>query len=296
MQVSDRGDAVGADGPAPASDAARLQAALEALTARDQVLAARTRRLAALEDTAARLAVTAARLQAAEEELAALRREHQAGLAERDLRLAQLEALLGASPPAGKSPPGPLEAAPSSLHADATDAVRRRLEADLKAERQRNFRLQQRGSGGPSHEAGRLQEAPDSTRPEIAAPEPRPAERTGGELPRAEETIRHQRAVLEEKERLIGVLIERLRRRGAVHEGPDDLKQIVGIGPVIEDLLHGLGITTFEQLAALSAADEEQIGELLGNFRERIERDRWVEQAAELARRRVRLSPGLSLG
>ena len=83
---------------------------------------------------------------------------------------------------------------------------------------------------------------------------------------------------------------------GEIREGPDDLKQIIGIGPVIEDLLHGLGITTFEQLAALSEEEVDRIGDLLGAFRERIRRDGWTEQAAELARRRVRLGPGLSLG
>ena len=64
---------------------------------------------------------------------------------------------------------------------------------------------------------------------------------------------------------------------------------------MIEDLLHGLGITTFEQVASLSAEDVDRIGDLLGAFPERIRRDGWAEQAAELARRRVRLGPGLSL-
>ncbi len=107
--------------------------------------------------------------------------------------------------------------------------------------------------------------------------------------------VRQQRAALEEKERLIARLIDRLRATGQVREGPDDLKEIVGIGPVLEDLLHGLGITSFEQLAALSEEEVDRIEGLLGVFPERIRRDRWIEQAADLAARRVRLGPGLSL-
>ena len=122
------------------------------------------------------------------------------------------------------------------------------------------------------------------------------AERSDGDLARAEETIRRQHAVLEEKERLIAVLLERLRAAGEVREGPDDLKEIIGIGPVIEGLLHGQGITTFEQLAALSDEDVDRVGALLGAFHERIRRDRWIEQAAELARRPGPPRPGLSLG
>jgi predicted flap endonuclease-1-like 5' DNA nuclease len=63
---------------------------------------------------------------------------------------------------------------------------------------------------------------------------------------------------------------------------PDDLKRIKGIGPVIEGLLHDQGITTFRQIATLSAEDRQRVGRLLGAFHGRIERDRWIEQAAEL--------------
>jgi predicted flap endonuclease-1-like 5' DNA nuclease len=119
--------------------------------------------------------------------------------------------------------------------------------------------------------------------------------RSEADLERAEAAVKRQHAVLEEKERLIALLIDRLRSAGQVQEGPDDLKEVVGIGPVIEGLLHSLGITTFEQLAGLSAEDEHRIGEHLGVFRERIRRDGWAEQAAELARRRTALAPGLSL-
>jgi len=62
----------------------------------------------------------------------------------------------------------------------------------------------------------------------------------------------------------------------------DDLKQINGVGPVIEEKLNKLGITTFAQVAGLSADDIARIDEVL-NFKGRIEREEWVSQAEKLA-------------
>ena len=58
----------------------------------------------------------------------------------------------------------------------------------------------------------------------------------------------------------------------------DDLTQIKGIGPVLKDKLHALGITSFRQIADFTEADIERVNEVL-NFPGRIERERWVEQA-----------------
>ena len=62
---------------------------------------------------------------------------------------------------------------------------------------------------------------------------------------------------------------------------PDDLKQINGIGPVIETKLNQLGITKYAQVAALEAEDIARIDEVL-NFKGRIEREEWVSQAEKL--------------
>ena len=64
---------------------------------------------------------------------------------------------------------------------------------------------------------------------------------------------------------------------------PDDLKQISGVGPVLEKKLHGLGITKFAQVAAFTADDIAKVDDAL-SFKGRIERDNWLEQAAELAK------------
>lgn len=62
---------------------------------------------------------------------------------------------------------------------------------------------------------------------------------------------------------------------------PDDLEDVVGIGPVLNAKLREMGITTFEQVAAWSAADAERIGNEL-DFPGRIERENWIEQARTL--------------
>ncbi len=60
----------------------------------------------------------------------------------------------------------------------------------------------------------------------------------------------------------------------------DELTEIAGIGPVIASKLHGLGITTFKQIAELTEADVERIDAEL-NFKGRIARENWIEQAQE---------------
>ena len=65
--------------------------------------------------------------------------------------------------------------------------------------------------------------------------------------------------------------------------GADDLKKISGIGPKLEKLLNGLGIFHFEQIAAWSADELAWIDDNLEGFKGRASRDKWIEQARELA-------------
>ncbi len=64
---------------------------------------------------------------------------------------------------------------------------------------------------------------------------------------------------------------------------PDNLKDISGVGPVLEKALNSLGIYHFSQIAAFTAEDIEAV-ENETNFPGRIERDEWIKQAAELAK------------
>lgn len=64
---------------------------------------------------------------------------------------------------------------------------------------------------------------------------------------------------------------------------PDDLKQIKGIGPVLEQRLHREGIHYFRQIAQWQPEDVRAVAARLSAFKGRIERDQWVAQAIELA-------------
>ena len=63
---------------------------------------------------------------------------------------------------------------------------------------------------------------------------------------------------------------------------PEDLKRIRGIGVLIEKKLNSMGITNYEQVANWSASDIERVSQVL-DFKGRIERENWVEQARILA-------------
>lgn len=63
----------------------------------------------------------------------------------------------------------------------------------------------------------------------------------------------------------------------------DALTTIKGLGPKAEALLNALGITRYDQLAALDPAGIVALDAQMGNFKGRIVRDKWVEQAALLA-------------
>ena len=59
----------------------------------------------------------------------------------------------------------------------------------------------------------------------------------------------------------------------------DDLQRIFGIGPITEQALNRLGITSYSQLAELQRHEIEQIADALQIYPDRIERDDWVGNA-----------------
>jgi len=62
----------------------------------------------------------------------------------------------------------------------------------------------------------------------------------------------------------------------------DDLKRIRGVGVLIEKKLNSLGVTSYEQVANWTGADIERVSQIL-DFKGRIERENWIEQARILA-------------
>jgi len=62
-----------------------------------------------------------------------------------------------------------------------------------------------------------------------------------------------------------------------------DLGQLKGLGPKLVAKLAELGITRIDQIAALTPDQAEALDARLGNFRGRLARDRWIEQARLLS-------------
>ena len=68
-------------------------------------------------------------------------------------------------------------------------------------------------------------------------------------------------------------------------EDKDDLTMISGIGPFIEKGLNSLEIYTFRQISRFSNHDIKVINNTIIYFSGRIDRDEWVAQARELAKK-----------
>jgi predicted flap endonuclease-1-like 5' DNA nuclease len=63
----------------------------------------------------------------------------------------------------------------------------------------------------------------------------------------------------------------------------DDLEMIKGVGPKLNGVLNGLGITRFDQIAAWSGDDVAKVDTHLESFSGRIDREEWIPQAKLLA-------------
>tara|TARA_R110002049_G_scaffold58550_6_gene159110 strand:- start:371 stop:1054 length:684 start_codon:yes stop_codon:yes gene_type:complete len=66
--------------------------------------------------------------------------------------------------------------------------------------------------------------------------------------------------------------------------GPDDLKMIKGVGPVLEKALHASGVFHFDQVAAWKKADATWFDDNVKGANGRVMRDDWVSQAKILAK------------
>ncbi len=87
---------------------------------------------------------------------------------------------------------------------------------------------------------------------------------------------------LEELNHSVQTLLRSKARVATAASIPDDLKEILGIGPAIEGRLHGDGIVSFRQIAELSRADIDRIETQVVNSTGRVHRENWIEQAREL--------------
>ena len=65
----------------------------------------------------------------------------------------------------------------------------------------------------------------------------------------------------------------------ATAEQKDQLQEIKGVGPFIEEKLNALGIYTFAQISRMNSDLEDKINEAIEYFPGRIKRDEWAKQA-----------------
>lgn len=72
------------------------------------------------------------------------------------------------------------------------------------------------------------------------------------------------------------------RMKAPLKAGADDLKQLKGVGPKLEQTLNELGFYHFDQIAKWGAEEVAWVDSRL-KFKGRIERDGWIEQAKILA-------------
>lgn len=63
----------------------------------------------------------------------------------------------------------------------------------------------------------------------------------------------------------------------------DNLKEIKGVGPKLEQLLHSLGFYHFDQIAGWTVDEVSWVDQNLKGFKGRVSRDNWVDQAKTLA-------------
>ena len=141
--------------------------------------------------------------------------------------------------------------------------------------------------------------APEPVAP-VAQPAPPPAETAPEPVPPPVEVVATPEAAAEAAServraaaRAAGEAARMMEAPGAASrparlEGPraggaDDLKRIRGVGPKLEVMLHGLGFYHFDQIAAWTPEEVTWVDSNLEGFGGRVTRDRWVEQARELA-------------
>jgi predicted flap endonuclease-1-like 5' DNA nuclease len=125
--------------------------------------------------------------------------------------------------------------------------------------------------------------APLAAAPVVPAPRPRPS-------PAA------RLAMAATPEELAPVVPAAVPAKAAAPSGPspqslpaprdglqDDLRQIKGVGPKIEAMLHDMGVFHYDQIADWSQPNAEWVDLQLG-FKGRVAREQWITQAKALAK------------
>ncbi len=86
----------------------------------------------------------------------------------------------------------------------------------------------------------------------------------------------------EAKKENLNSLLQTLGAFDPETEQADDLKKISGVGPVMEEKLHGLGIYTFAQVSKMTDKEYDLLDSIITEFPGRAKRDDWAGQASKL--------------
>jgi large subunit ribosomal protein L20 len=137
----------------------------------------------------------------------------------------------------------------------------------------------------PKAEPAPVAEAPTEKAPKADKPAPAPKAEKAAPAPKADKPAPAPKAAAVPAEELdeesAGAAV-RERFAAMADVEPDDLKEIKGVGPVLERKLHGFHVKTFAQIAAFDEDDVAMVTAALSGFKDRVTRDDWIGQATEL--------------
>ena len=88
-----------------------------------------------------------------------------------------------------------------------------------------------------------------------------------------------------DRERL-DILLARVGTFDPATQSADDLQKIKGIGPLLEQKLHELGLYTYDQISKLTEEDYVLLDEIIDTFPLEEQRRDWVQQANQLKNKR----------
>ncbi|RXG31630.1 NrfD/PsrC family molybdoenzyme membrane anchor subunit [Leeuwenhoekiella marinoflava] len=86
----------------------------------------------------------------------------------------------------------------------------------------------------------------------------------------------------EAKKSEIDLMLAKIGTYNPATQAADDLKKISGVGPVLEQKLHQLGIYTYDQVSKMTKTEYDLLDEIIDAFPGRAERDDWAGQAQNL--------------
>lgn len=88
--------------------------------------------------------------------------------------------------------------------------------------------------------------------------------------------------IAQAREAKINQLLDSVGRFDGAIQTQDDLQRIKGIGPVLEQQLHQIGIFTFDQVSRMTTKEYQLIKDIISDFAGSPDRDDWAAQALML--------------